>query len=217
MAKAASNLHRTIGYARVSTDGQSVDSQHSQLKREGAEKIFSEKVSGAKTDRAQLAKCLAALSPGDTLLVTRLDRLARSTRDLLNILHQLAERKVAFKSLADAWADTTTPHGRLLVTMLGGIADFERELIRARTGEGRKRAKDRGVKFGRPFILTHHQRQEALRRLDAGQTHAEIARDFNVDATTIGRLLKRREEREGVVHHLPGHVQRAFARAGVRT
>jgi DNA invertase Pin-like site-specific DNA recombinase len=212
MVKAANNLHRTIGYARVSTDGQSVDSQHSQLKRAGAEKIFSEKVSGAKTDRAQLAKCLAALSPGDTLLVTRLDRLARSTRDLLNILHQLAERKVAFKSLGDPWADTTSPHGRLLVTMLGGIADFERELIRARTGEGRKRAKANGVKFGRPFVLTLHQRREALRRLDAGQTHAEIARDFNVDPTTIGRLLKRREEREGVVHHLPVPIASSLLR-----
>jgi DNA invertase Pin-like site-specific DNA recombinase len=122
------------------------------------------------------------------LVVTRLDRLARSTRDLLNILHQLGERGVGFKSLADAWADTTTPHGRLLVTMLAGIAEFERELIRARTGEGRTRAKARGVKFGRPSKLTAHQRQEALQRLAAGETQADIARSYAVDATTIGRL-----------------------------
>src|SRR5262245_28260864 len=82
--------------------------------------------------------------------VTRLDRLARSTRDLLNVLDELAKRGAGFRSLKDAWADTTTPHGKRMVTVLGGLAEFERELIRARTGEGRKRAKDRGVKFGRP-------------------------------------------------------------------
>ena len=108
--------------------------------------------------------------------MTRLDRLARSTRDLLNILYTLGERSIGFKSLADAWADTTTPHGRLLVTMLAGIAEFERELIKARTGEGRKRAKARGVRFGRPPVLTAHQRQEALKRLAAGETQTDIAR-----------------------------------------
>ena len=100
-------------------------------------------VSGTKTDRAELARVLKRLESGDVLMVTRLDRLARSTRDLLNILYTLGERGVGFKSLADSWADTTTPHGRLLVTMLAGIAEFERELIRARTGEGRTRAKAR--------------------------------------------------------------------------
>jgi DNA invertase Pin-like site-specific DNA recombinase len=104
------------------------------------------------------------------LTVTRLDQLARSTRDLLNILDAVGKAGAAFKSLGDAWADTTTPHGRLMVTVLGGLAEFERELIRARTGEGRKRAKDRGVKFGRPRKLTPHQRQEALQRLAAGET-----------------------------------------------
>jgi DNA invertase Pin-like site-specific DNA recombinase len=135
------------GYARVSTDGQTLASQDAQLMAAGCAKVYGEKVSGAKTDRVELGKLLRRLEPGDVLMVTRLDRLARSTRDLLNILHQLAERGVSFKSLADNWADTTTPHGRLLVTMLGGIADFERELIRggARTGEGRKRAQARGV------------------------------------------------------------------------
>jgi DNA invertase Pin-like site-specific DNA recombinase len=89
----------------------------------------------------------------------------------------------------DTWADTTTPHGRLMLTVLGGLAEFERELIRARTGEGRKRAQARGVKFGRPRKLTVHQRQEALERLAAGETQADVARTYNVDATTIGRLL----------------------------
>jgi DNA invertase Pin-like site-specific DNA recombinase len=131
----------------------------------GCSKVFAEKVSGAKTDRAELAKVLRRLEPGDVLVVTRLDRLARSTHDLLNIVGTIAEREAGFRSLKDTWADTTTPHGRLMLTVLGGLAEFERELIRARTGEGRKRAKDRGVKFGRPAALTPHQRQEALQGL----------------------------------------------------
>jgi DNA invertase Pin-like site-specific DNA recombinase len=176
------------GYARVSTDGQTLASQDAQLHGVGCVKVYGEKVSGAKTDRAELGRLLRRLERGDVLVVTRLDQLARSTRDLLNVLHQLGERGVGFKSLADAWADTTTPHGRLLVTMLAGIAEFERELIRARTGEGRTRAKARGVKFGRPSKLSAHQRQEALQRLAAGETQADIARSYAVDATTIGRL-----------------------------
>jgi DNA invertase Pin-like site-specific DNA recombinase len=176
------------GYARVSTDGQTLAAQDAQLHAAGCGKVYGEKQSGAKTDRAELAKLLKRLEPGDVLMVTRLDRLARSTRDLLNILHTLGERSIGFKSLADAWADTTTPHGRLLVTMLAGIAEFERELIKARTGEGRKRAQARGVRFGRPPALTAHQRQEALQRLTAGETQTDIARSYNVSHVTIGRL-----------------------------
>jgi DNA invertase Pin-like site-specific DNA recombinase len=111
--------------------------------------VFKEKVSGAKTERAELAKVIRSLEPGDVLVVTRLDRLARSTRDLLNVIAALTERGAGFKSLKDSWADTTTPHGRLMLTVLGGLAEFERELILARTGDGRARAKARGVKFGR--------------------------------------------------------------------
>src|SRR5437588_6039861 len=154
----------------------------------GCAKVFKEKVSGAKTDRAQLAKVIRKLEPGDVLVVTRLDRLARSTHDLLNVLATIGERQASFRSLHDAWADTTTPHGRLMLTVLGGLAEFERELIRARTGDGRARAKARGVKFGRPRKLTPHQRQEARQRLEQGETQAAIARTYNVDATTIGRL-----------------------------
>jgi DNA invertase Pin-like site-specific DNA recombinase len=177
-----------FGYARVSTDGQTVSAQVADLSAAGATKIFSETASGAKTDRAQLAKLLRTVKAGDVLLVTRLDRLARSTRDLLNVLHTLGERGVGFRSLVDTWADTTTPHGRLMLTVLGGLAEFERELIRARTGEGRERAKRRGIKFGRPSKLTPHQRSEALARLAAGETQADVARTFAVDPTTIGRL-----------------------------
>ena len=107
---------------------------------------------------------------------------------MLNIIEALTQRGAGFRSLKDTWADTTSPHGRLMLTVLGGLAEFERELIRARTGDGRKRAKERGVRFGRPRKLTPHQRQEALARLEAGETQADVARTYNVDATTIGRL-----------------------------
>jgi DNA invertase Pin-like site-specific DNA recombinase len=121
------------GYARVSTDGQTVAVQDAQLHAAGCAKIYSEKVSGSQTDRAELAKLLKRLEEGDVLVITRLDRLARSTRDLLNILDTVARAGAGFRSLADAWADTTTPHGRLMLTVLGGLAEFERELIRIRT------------------------------------------------------------------------------------
>src|SRR3712207_5535353 len=136
------------GYARVSTDGQTLDAQIAQLKVAGDERIFREKVSGARADRPELGRLMRALGPEDVVLVTRLDRLARSTRDLLNILAAIAESGAGFRSLNDAWADTTSPHGRLMLTVLGGLAEFERELIRHRTGEGRDRAKARGVQFG---------------------------------------------------------------------
>ena len=177
-----------FGYARVSTNGQDLSAQDAELRSAGCAKVFKEKVSGAKTDRPELAKAIRQLEPGDVLVVTRLDRLARSTRDLLNVLDEIAKRGAGFRSLKDSWADTTSAHGRLMLTILGGLAEFERELIRARTGEGRKRAKARGVRFGRPRKLTPHQRQEALQRLHAGETMADVARSFAVDGSTISRL-----------------------------
>jgi DNA invertase Pin-like site-specific DNA recombinase len=177
------------GYGRVSTDGQSLAAQDAALKAAGCIKVYAEKASGAKTDRTALAKALAALDTGDVLIVTRLDRLARSTRDLLNTLAAIAAKGAAFRSLADTWADTTTMHGRLMLTVLGGLAEFERELIRARTGEGRARAKAAGVHMGRPSKLTPHQRREAIARLDAGEAQADIARSYGVAHTTIGRLV----------------------------
>jgi DNA invertase Pin-like site-specific DNA recombinase len=176
------------GYARVSTGGQSVAAQVATLTDAGAQKLFKEAVTGAKTDRAQLHRLLNVLDEGDVLLVTRLDRLARSTRDLLNIVATVAARKAAFRSLTDTWADTTTAHGRLMLTVLGGLAEFERDLIRARTGEGRARAKARGVKLGRTPKLTPHQQQEARARRDNGEALTEIARTYNVSHSTISRL-----------------------------
>jgi DNA invertase Pin-like site-specific DNA recombinase len=177
-----------IGYARVSTDGQTLDAQHSALANAGAERVFSEKVSGAKTDRQQLARALATLALGDTLVVCKLDRLARSTRDLLNTLAAIAAAGATFKSLGDPWCDTTTPHGRLMLTVLGGLAEFERHLILARTSEGRNRARARGVRFGRKLKLTLHQQQEALARRAAGEALVDIARSYAVSHSTISRL-----------------------------
>lgn len=181
------------GYARVSPGGksESVDAQARQLTKAGCKKVFRDvHVSGARTDRAQLRRVIEALETGDVLMVTRLDRLARSTRDLLNTLAAITARKAGFRSLGDAWADTTTSHGRLMLTVLGGLAEFERDLIRARTSEGRERAKARGVRMGRKPKLTTHQQQEARRRRDGGkETLADIARSYNVSHSTISRLV----------------------------
>jgi DNA invertase Pin-like site-specific DNA recombinase len=179
------------GYGRVSSQDQDLAAQEAELMAAGAAKVFKEKVSGAKTDRAELAKVIRRLEPGDVLLVTRLDRLARSTRDLLNMLASVNERGASFRSLRDTWADTTNAHGRLIITVLAGLAEFERELIRTRCGEGMVRAKERGVRFGRPPKLTPHQRQEARARLQAGESQTDIARTFAVDPSTIGRLAAR--------------------------
>jgi DNA invertase Pin-like site-specific DNA recombinase len=165
------------GYARVSTDGQSVEAQVRQLTKAGCKKVFREVASGAKTGGAQLRRLLGQLEAGDVLTVTRLDRLARSTRDLLSTI---ADRK--FRSLGDTWADTTTSHGRLMLTVLGGLAEFERDLIRARTSEGRERAKARGMKLGRPHKLTPRQRQQILRRKENGEAVRKLSA-----ATTFAR------------------------------
>jgi len=179
----------TYGYGRVSTDGQTLDAQRVALTAAGAARTYLETASGAQSDRKQLARVLKDLNPGDTLLVTRLDRLARSTRDLLNILDTIAKAGAGFRSLGDPWADTTTSHGRLMLTVLGGLAEFERDLIRARTGEGRERAKARGQYMGRPPALTRHQRADAVQALAAGTaTQADLARRFNVSQSTISRL-----------------------------
>ena len=159
-----------IGYARVSTDGQSVAAQVAALTDAGAVTVYREVASGAKSDREHLRQMLDDIGAGDVVMVTRLDRLARSTLDLLHTLRTIADKGAGFRSLADTWADTTTPHGRLMLTVLGGLAEFERELIKARTGEGRARAKAAGQSLGRPFKLTDHQRDEIRRRHAAGET-----------------------------------------------
>src|SRR5262249_30313916 len=177
------------GYARVSTQDQTLANQDNELHKAGAAKVYREKISGAKADRPQLQKVLRMLGPGDVLMVTRLDRLARSTPDLLNILDRIGKAGVQFKSLKESWADTTTATGRLMITIIGGIAEFERELIRDRTEDGRRKAKSAGIHMGRPSKLTEHQRKEVLTRLDRGdETLTEIARTYNVSHMTIARI-----------------------------
>jgi len=179
---------RILGYARVSTDRQSLATQLGQLRDAGAALIFREKISGARSSRPQLTRLLRSLRRGDTVLVARLDRLARSSRDLLNILAVIEARGGHFRSLADPWADTTTPHGRLLVCILAGLAEFERELIRARTAEGRQRARAAGRHMGRPSKLSPIERAEVRRLLAAGPVNrSALARRFQVSRTTIGR------------------------------
>jgi DNA invertase Pin-like site-specific DNA recombinase len=184
-------MNMIVGYARVSTDGQTLDAQEAALKTAGATRVYSEKISGTVTDRRALTRAIAALGQDDVLLVAKLDRLARSTRDLLNTLKAISDRGADFKVLDNPTMDTTSPHGRLLVSVLGSIAEFERDLILARTGEGRARAMARGVRFGRKPKLSPFQIAEALRRREAGESLTDIARTYGVNHSTISRLRPR--------------------------
>jgi DNA invertase Pin-like site-specific DNA recombinase len=176
------------GYARVSSESQDYERQVEVLRAAGAEKVLAEKMSGARADRPQLGKLMAALKAGDVVLVTKIDRLGRSTQDLLNLIGAMRKAGANFKSLGDEMLDTTSANGELIFTILAAIATYERRLIEARTGEGRERAMANGVKFGRKPKLTAHQRAEALRRRAAGETLADIAKSYAVDISTISRL-----------------------------
>ncbi len=164
------------GYARVSTDDQDLTLQRGALKEAGCKRVFEEKASGAKRDRPELARMLEQLRDGDVVVVTRLDRLARSTRDLLDIAEHLKDGGAGLRSLAEPWADTTSPAGRMVLTVFAGIAEFERSLIRERTTSGRKAAQARGVRFGRPSALTAEQVALGRRLIDEGKTVREVAR-----------------------------------------
>jgi DNA invertase Pin-like site-specific DNA recombinase len=176
------------GYARVSTDDQTLELQQTELKAKGCNKIFAEKISGARSDRPQLAKLLKGLRAGDVIVVTKLDRLARSTHDLQSILRAIQTANSDFKVLDTPSLDTTNPYGKLLFDIVGALAEFERSLIKTKTSEGRKAAKARGVHLGRPRKLNHDQKLEALTRLHNGESLVSVARTFGVDPTTIGRL-----------------------------
>src|SRR5713226_9187325 len=177
-----------LGYARVSTYGQTLDAQLDQLRGAGCSKIYREKVTGAHSDRRELLKMLALLDAGDVVTVTRIDRLARSTFDLFGIVKRIVDAKAQFRSLAEPWADTGTSTGRLMIAVLGGLADVERDLIRTRTAEGRSRAQKRGQRMGRKPKLTEAQQAEARKRRAEGATLAELARSYHVGKSTISRL-----------------------------
>ncbi len=177
-----------LGYARVSTQDQDLSGQVETLKTAGVASIYREKVSGIRADRPQLTKLMASLKRDDVVVVTKLDRLGRSTRELLDLIDRIGKAGASFRSLGDPLWDTGSAQGRLLSTLLAAIAEFERELIRERTGDGRRRAMANGVKFGRKPKLSGFQRAEALKRRAAGETLASIAKTFAVDVSTISRL-----------------------------
>jgi len=183
-----------IGYARVSTEDQKLEIQLQKLKVAGCKRIFQEKVSGAHRERPELAKMLEHLRESDTVVVWKLDRLARSTRNLLEISDVIAQTGAGLKSLSEPWADTTTPAGRMVLTVFAGLAEFERELIRERTGTGRVAAMKRGVRFGRPSSLKADQAALARRLLDEGKSAKEVAKTFGVHRATIYRAITFRED-----------------------
>jgi DNA invertase Pin-like site-specific DNA recombinase len=183
------------GYARVSSESQNHAGQVSDLKAAGASRIYAEKFTGIEgSDRKQLKALLAKVHEGDVIVVTKLDRFARSTRDLLNMLHDLNERGIGFRSLGEA-IDTTTPAGKLMLTMLGAIAEFERGMIREHCSAGIARAKAEGRHLGREPALNLHQRKQALEMLAKGETQRAVARLFDVGQATIGRLVRNNEVR----------------------
>src|SRR6201993_2038538 len=181
-------LNMKIGYARVSTLEQNLDLQLRALEKAGCKKIFREKVSGANRDRPQFQRMLDQIRVGDTIVVWKLDRLARSTRDLLETMEVMLEAGGKFQSLSEPWADTTTHAGKMIMTIFAGIAEFERELIRERTSAGREAARKRGVRFGRPRKLTPEQENLARRLVSEGKAVRELASVFKVHAATIYRL-----------------------------
>lgn len=177
-----------IGYARVSTTDQNLDLQLTALKEAGCGRIYQEKISGAKRDRPELQRLIDQLRPNDIIVVWKLDRLARSTQNLLELVDQIQNAEASFCSLAEPWADTTSPSGKMIMTVFAGIAEFERDLIRERTGAGRVAAKKRGVRFGRPEKMNEEQKSLARRLLKEDRSVSEVAKTFNVHKATIYRL-----------------------------
>jgi DNA invertase Pin-like site-specific DNA recombinase len=179
-----------IGYARVSTTDQKLDAQLDALKSAGCEVIYQEKLSGNNTERPELQRLLNQIRPSEVMVVTALDRLARSAVDLLTLVRQLRERGSHIRSLREPWCDTATPMGEFLVTILAGVAQLERGLIHERADAGRKAAKARGVRFGPKPKLSTFQQSEARRMLAAGKTCREVAAFFGVSHSTISRLAR---------------------------
>ena len=178
-----------LGYARVSTDDQNLALQRAALHAAGCLRLYEEKASGAKRDRPELARLLGQLRDDDVVVITRLDRLARSTRGLLSVVKQIQDAKAGLRSLAEPWADTTSPAGRTVLTVFAGIAEFERALIHQRTSAGRVAARQRGVRFGRTPKLGPEQLAFARRLVDAGRPVREVAGVLKCHRTTLYRAL----------------------------
>ena len=193
------NQSMIYGYARVSSNGQDLAQQLAQLDAAGCTKVYREKISGGTAERPQLKRAIGALDAGDVLMVTATDRLARNTRDLLNILYAVKEAGAGFRSIAEPMVDTTSQFAEVIIAVLGIVASWERQRITERTAAGRVQAKARGVKFGRRAALTQHQQTEALQRLAAGDTQRTVAALFDVSQATISRLTLP----DAVPHRLP--------------
>lgn len=196
-----------LGYARVSTQEQNLIRQLDQLAATGCEKIFQEKITGAKVDRPELARMLDQLREGDTVIVPELTRLSRSTKDLIELIEQIHAKNANIKSLKEPWMDTATPHGKLIFTFFAGISEFERELIRQRTREGLESARARGRKGGRPkkagkrveiALKMYHSRQYQI---------SEILETSGISKATLYRYLKMNEE--GGADHQKTQVNQA--------
>lgn len=183
-----------IGYARVSTDDQNADLQRDTLEAAGCEEIFDDTASGATVGRTGLRAALDRCTPGDTLVVWKLDRLGRSLLDLVNLAEELKRREIGLRVLTGHGAsiDTSKPEGRMIFGILASLAEFERELIRERTRAGIAAAKRRGVHVGRPRKLTDYQVREALAMIDNGRSQVDVAALMGVAVATLGRALKAR-------------------------
>ena len=179
-----------LGYARVSTEDQNLEIQRGRLSEAGCEMMFEEKISGAARGRPELEKLMGHLRKDDVLVVARLDRLARSTIDLLHIAERIKEKQAGLQSLDEPWADTTSPSGVMIMTVFAGIAQFERSLILKRTDEGRKAAMARGVAFGRPKKMRPDQAELARQLVSEGKSISSVARTFNVHPATIYRCIE---------------------------
>jgi DNA invertase Pin-like site-specific DNA recombinase len=179
-----------IGYARVSTAEQHLDLQLAALKEAGCEKIYKEKKTGTHQNRPELQRMIDQLRKGDQVIIWKLDRLARSTRDMLDICERIGAAGASFRSLSETWADTTTPGGKMILTVFAGIAEFERDLIVERTDSGRVAAQSRGVKFGRPSKLQPKQLVAIKSLLAQGKSVKDVADAFNINPSTVYRNLQ---------------------------
>ena len=181
----------TVGYARVSSTGQDLAVQLERLEAAGCAKVFREKKSGVDAGRPELKRCLEYLREGDTLLVTKIDRLARSTSDLYRIIATLADKGVAFKVTDDPTIDTTSRTGKLIMGILALIAEFENDIRRERQMDGIKKAKERGVRFGRKLELVPEKVKQIRKLRAAGSTVPDIMRQIGLSKASVYRALGR--------------------------
>lgn len=200
-AKKVWNVGQKIGYARVSTVGQTIDIQVKNLKEFGCGKIYREKVSGADVERPQLQKLITALNEGDVVVVTRIDRLARSTFNLFSIVKDITNKKAQFHSIAEPWADTSTSAGRLMLAVLGGLADVERDLIKTRTSEGRMRAIQQGKRMGRPPRITENQKYEIVTKRKNGASLKSLAAAYGISESAASRIARYQDTSSSISTH----------------